>query len=124
MIEKIAAVALGGSVGAVLRYLVFLMFSRTQEHAFPWYTLLVNLVGSFLIGLLWGFFDKFYVSPGLRLFIFIGVLGSFTTFSTLAFETFNMGRNGSIAYGLIYMVATNVLGISLAAAGYYLSKLF
>ncbi len=124
MIAKIAAIALGGSVGAVLRYAVYLLFGRAHEQAFPWHTILVNLVGSFLIGLLWGLFDRIYVSPGVRLFLFIGVLGSFTTFSTFAFETFNLGRGGNITYGLIYVLTTNIFGIGLAAGGYYLSKLF
>ena len=124
MIGKIVAIALGGSIGAVLRYAVFLLFGRAHEQAFPWHTLLVNLAGSFLIGFLWGVFDRIYVSPGIRLFLFIGVLGSFTTFSTFAFETFNLSRGGNITYGLMYVITTNIFGVGLAAGGYYLSKLF
>lgn len=124
MIEKIAAVAIGGSVGAVLRYLTYLLFERSHEHSLPWATITVNLLGSFLIGFLWGFFDKMYVSPGIRLFIFVGLLGSFTTFSTFAFEVFDMGKNENMMNGLIYLLISNVFGITLAAGGYYLSKLF
>jgi len=122
MIQKILAVALGGSIGAVLRYLIFLIYYRTHNQAFPWATLVINLIGSFLIGLLWGMFDRFYVSPGIRLFLFVGILGSFTTFSTCAFDVFNLGRDGSIKYMILYISATNILGIALAFGGYYLSK--
>jgi len=121
--EKVLAVAIGGASGAILRYITFLYFDKGHDHYFPWATLFINLVGSFLIGFLWGLFDKIYVSPGIRLFIFVGLLGSFTTFSTFAFEVFNISRNGSMLQGLIYMIGTNIIGISLAAGGYYLSKL-
>ena len=121
--EKVLAVAIGGAAGAVLRYITFLYFDKGHDHYFPWATLFINLVGSFLIGFLWGLFDKIYVSPGIRLFIFVGLLGSFTTFSTFAFEVFNISRNGSVLQGLIYMIGTNIIGISFAAGGYYLSKL-
>jgi len=121
--EKVLAVAIGGAAGAVLRYITFLYFDKGHDHYFPWATLVINLIGSFLIGFLWGLFDKIYVSPGIRLFIFVGLLGSFTTFSTFAFEVFNMGKNGSEMQGIIYMAGTNIVGISMAAGGYYLSKL-
>jgi len=121
--EKVLAVAIGGAAGAVLRYITFLYFDKGHDHYFPWATLFINLVGSFLIGFLWGLFDKIYVSPGIRLFIFVGLLGSFTTFSTFAFEVFNISRNGIVLQGLIYMIGTNIIGISSAAGGYYLSKL-
>lgn len=124
MIEKLAAVALGGSLGAVLRYSTYLLFERSKDPSLPWATITVNLIGSFLIGFLWGIFDKIYVSPGIRLFIFVGLLGSFTTFSTYAFEVFNMGKNDNMMNGLMYLLISNVFGITLAAAGYYISKLF
>lgn len=124
MIQKFLAVALGGSIGAVLRYMIFVLYEKSLGHTFPWATLAVNLIGSFVIGLLWGIFDKFYVSPGLRLFIFVGILGSFTTFSTFAFDVFSLGKDGSIKYLILYVSATNILGVSLAIAGFYLSKIY
>ncbi len=123
MIEKIIAVGIGGSIGAILRYLIFIFFEKSNSHGFPWATLVVNLAGAFLIGFLWGAFTKYYVAPGYRLFIFVGILGSFTTFSTFAFDIFSLAREGSLKYIFTYILATNIIGISLAFAGYYISKM-
>ena len=121
--DKILAVAFGGSIGAVSRYLIYYYFDKFHQSHFPWASLLVNLIGSLLIGLLWGLFDKFHISSGLRLFIFIGILGSSTTFSTSAFDVFSLSREGEFRNMVLYILGTNVLGISLAFGGYYLSKM-
>lgn len=122
MIQKLLAVALGGSIGAVLRYLIFVIYEKSPSQTFPWATLAVNLIGAFLIGFLWGFLNKVYIAPGYRIFIFVGILGSFTTFSTFAFDIFNLSKEGNIKYIITYILATNILGISLAFIGYYISK--
>jgi len=119
MIYKLLAVAFGGSVGAVSRYLVYLLVDKVYNGVFPWATLLVNLTGAFLIGFLWGAFDRFYISPGMRTFIFIGILGSFTTFSTFAFDILSMTKDGEIKLMLFYLLASNMLGIGFAFAGFY-----
>ena len=119
MIYKIMAIALGGSIGAVGRYLIYLFVDRVYNGMFPWATLLVNLLGAFLIGFLWGLFDKFYVSPAMRTFIFIGILGSFTTFSTFAFDILSMTKDGEIKQMFFYLFASNILGIGFAFAGFY-----
>jgi len=124
MIYRLLVVALGGSIGAVLRFLIFSIMEKSSGQSFPWPTLTVNLLGSFLIGLLWGLFDDIFVSQGLRLFLFVGILGSFTTFSTFAFDVFSLGKDGSIKYLMTYILATNVLGIVLAIGGYQFSKMF
>ncbi len=124
MIQKLLAVAVGGSIGAVLRYLIILIYYRSTSNNFPWATLAINLAGSFIIGLLWGVFDKIYVSPGVRLFLFVGILGSFTTYSTFAFDVFSLGKDGSIKNMIMYILATNIFGIALAFIGYYLSRLY
>lgn len=121
MISKLMAVAFGGSIGAVLRYLVFFYFERFHKSIFPWPTLIVNLTGAFLIGLLWGYFERYYVSPGLRMFIFIGVLGSFTTFSTFAFDTLSLIHDGHYRNMLLYVFGSNILGFGLAFLGFYLT---
>ena len=119
MITKLFAVAFGGGLGALLRYLIFFYFERAYKSDFPWPTLIVNLAGALLIGFLWGYFDKVYVSPGIRMFIFIGILGSFTTFSTFAFDVLSMIHDGHFKNMVIYLLASNLLGVGLAFLGYY-----
>ncbi len=122
MIIKLLAVAFGGSIGAVLRFLIYELIETRFHSDFPWATLTVNLVGSLVIGFLWGYFGRIYVSPGMRLLIFVGILGSFTTFSTFAFDNFSLIKNGDYIYMVSYFLVTNLFGISLAIGGYLLSK--
>jgi len=122
MIIKLLAVAAGGTVGSVLRYFAFYYIERQHTSVFPWATLLVNLTGAFLIGFLWGVFDRIYVAPGLRMLIFMRVLGSFPTFSTFAFDIFSLIRDGEIKLMIAYLLASNILGIGLAVGGYYLTR--
>ncbi len=122
MIIKLLAVAFGGSIGAVLRFLIYELIESKYHSDFPWATLTVNLIGSLVIGFLWGYFASIYVSPGIRLLIFVGILGSFTTFSTFAFDNFSLIKSGEYIYMALYMLASNLFGISLAIGGYLLSK--
>lgn len=122
MFVKLLAVAFGGSIGAVLRFLIYELIESKHRSNFPWATLTVNLIGSLVIGFLWGYFSKSYISPGLRLLVFVGILGSFTTFSTFAFDNFSLIKNGEFTLMTFYILATNVFGILLSFAGYTLSK--
>lgn len=122
MIIKLLAVAFGGSIGAVLRFLIYEVIDSKFHSDFPWATLTVNLLGSLVIGFLWGYFARVYVSPGMRMLIFVGILGSFTTFSTFAFDNFSLIKSGDYIYMTLYLLATNLFGISLAIGGYFLSK--
>lgn len=116
---KILAVAFGGSIGAVGRYLIFYYFERLHKSIFPWPTLIVNLLGALLIGVLWGYFERVFVSPGIRLFVFIGLLGSFTTFSTFAFDMVSMIHDGQFRNLIAYILVSNILGLGLAFTGFY-----
>jgi len=99
-------VFLGGGIGAALRYWMTGGVYRVLGAAFPYGTLLVNVVGSVLIGFLMAFFDeRFLVQPALRLFLTIGVLGGFTTFSTFSYETIALLQEGSWWLGTV-----NILG--------------
>ena len=106
----------------MLRFLIYEIIDSKYHSDFPWATLTVNLLGSLIIGFLWGYFARIYVSPGIRLLIFVGILGSFTTFSTFAFDNFSLIKNGEYVYLTLYFLATNLFGISLAVGGYLLSK--
>jgi CrcB protein len=84
-------IALGGSIGAVLRYLVMTVFVSLRLFNFPYSTLCVNVVGSFLIGILAFYLvNKFADSESLRLFLIVGILGAFTTFSSFSLDTLHM----------------------------------
>ena len=119
---KILLLAAGGAVGTLLRYSLSGLTYKLFNGVFPWGTLFVNLAGSFAIGLLWGFFDIENLSSNIRNFIFIGILGGFTTFSTFALENFSMFRDGQVKLALSNIMASNIIGIALVFAGFLLSK--
>jgi len=119
---KIILLATGGAIGTLLRYSLSGLTHRFFDSIFPWGTLLVNFTGSFAIGTLWGFFEMENLSPNVRNFIFIGLLGGFTTFSTFALENFNLFRDGEIKLLMSNVLASNIIGIMLVFCGYALSK--
>jgi fluoride exporter len=120
---KLLLIALGGAIGTVGRYL-FSGFAHRISNTivFPVGTLTVNLLGSFLIGLLWGWFENSVLSPPLRSFLFIGILGGFTTFSSFSLETINLMRDGELKLALLNLLLNNVLGIGLAFLGFAITK--
>jgi CrcB protein len=119
---KIILLAAGGAIGTLLRYTLSGVTYRVMGGIFPWGTLAANLTGSFAIGLLWGFFELEDISPHMRNFIFIGVLGGFTTFSTFALESFNLIRDGEIKLALSSIVVSNVIGVALVFSGFVISR--
>ena len=100
----------GGGLGAALRYwLQGVVYTRTGA-AFPYGTLVVNVLGCFVIGLLMvSLEERFLAVPSLRLFLTIGILGGFTTFSTFSYETLALLRNGEFLMGLAN-VGFSILG--------------
>ncbi|HTY12953.1 MAG TPA: fluoride efflux transporter CrcB [Candidatus Omnitrophota bacterium] len=122
MLGKIIAVSLGGVVGALMRYGTGGIVHRSFPADFPYGTLFINLAGCLAIGFLWGMFERFEFPSNARSFVFIGILGSFTTFSSYGIETFNLLRDGEINYGLMNILLNNVLGIVLVFAGFWLSR--
>ncbi len=123
----IAAVASGGAIGAVSRLLINGYVNRHIEHTLPYGTLLVNLVGSLLIGMLFAWFHvQSSLSPYIKSFLVTGLLGALTTYSTFAIESFFLIEGGHWYYALVNM-ALNLFGtIAMAAVGYtvllYLAK--
>lgn len=115
-------VAIGGALGALLRYLVSGWTYRYSSGVFPWGTLVVNLAGSLIIGLLWGLFEASVVSSNVRLLLFMGVLGSFTTFSTFSLESFSLLRDGEYSFLLWNVLLSVVLGIGFVFAGYFCAR--
>lgn len=96
----------GGFLGSACRYWMSNATYRVLGQNFPYGTLAVNVLGSFLIGFLMTFFeDRFLITPSLRIFLTIGILGGFTTFSTFSYETVALLREGSYWIG-----SMNILG--------------
>ncbi len=119
---KLLLIGLGGAIGAVARYVLSGIDYKFSGGLFPVSTLAVNLLGSLAIGFLWGMFEIVAVSSNVRMFIFIGILGGFTTFSTFALENFNLIRDGERSIALANIILSNALGIGSVFLGYWLSR--
>ncbi len=115
-------IGLGGAIGAILRYIVGGLDYRFSNGVFPVSTLVVNVSGSLAIGFLWGIVDRFAISPNMRLFIFIGILGGYTTFSTFSLETFNLARDGEYRIAFFNMAFSVALSVGAVFVGYIMSK--
>jgi CrcB protein len=100
-------VFIGGGIGAAARYGLQGIVYRYASPAFPYGTLAVNLLGSLAIGFLMAFFEeRFIINPALRVFLTIGILGGFTTFSSFSYETIALLRDGSYGLGLLNVAAS------------------
>ena len=118
-------VAIGSALGGMARYGFGLFASRMWGDAFPWGTIIINIVGSFVIG----FFGTLTLpdgpvpaSPGLRTFVMVGICGGFTTFSSFSLQTLTLARDGSwpgalgnIAISVVLCLAAVTLGHVLAS---------
>ena len=110
-------VALGGGIGACLRYLIGLLPLK-EPFTFPVKTLFINLLGCFVIGLIAAIAAKTTsLSPRTVLFIKTGLCGGFTTFSTFALETETLLKTGHIGLAVLYVALSVVVGVGLAFAG-------
>ncbi len=118
-------VGVGGFIGAGLRFLVSgWVYQLVPNAGFPWGTLVVNIVGCLVLGLLGGVAEvRGVLSAATRLFLFIGVLGGFTTFSTLAYETVVLADGSQIMRAAANVASHVVLGLGAAWLGYHGARL-
>lgn len=124
MIRNILLVGLGGGVGSIARYWCQKWFADHIQNSFPWGTFTVNILGCFLIGLIYALAEKTtLLSPQTRLMLITGLCGGFTTFSTFAFENMSLVRSGDYVYLILYISASVLLGIAAVFAGIGLIKL-
>jgi len=121
---KILLVMVGGSLGAVSRYGTALLAARLIGTRFPWGTLLVNLIGCFLIGVSFALVERTnLLSPSARLFFMTGFLGALTTFSTFALETVNAVRGETLLIAFMNFFINNAAGLGLVILGMWLVRL-
>lgn len=114
----IVLVALGGAAGAVSRYLVDSWISSRVASAFPWGTLVVNVSGSFLVGVLFALAVERGVLPSaVRAPVMIGFLGAYTTFSTLVLESWWLHADGATGTAILNLAGSIVVGILAVVAG-------
>jgi len=121
MINTIAAIAAGGALGALARYGTHLGVSKWIAQPFPYGTLAVNVIGSFAMGVLvtW-FISGIQISNDMKLFLTVGFLGSFTTFSTFSLDAVTLWTRGDVMGAGIYVFGSLVLSIGALALGTYL----
>ena len=116
------AVAVGGAMGSILRHGVNVLGAQWMGRATPWSTFVVNIVGSFVIGLLAGLIaaSRLTMTPTARTFVFVGIIGGFTTFSAYMLDTLTLVEGGHVGKALLNVTAQVGLGYALAFAGYRL----
>lgn len=115
-----------GVLGVVARYGVGLTVSAYFASEFPWATFGINIIGSFLIGVIYvTAAERSMLSPELKVGLMVGLLGGFTTFSAYCLETFRMVEEGRYFYAALYWVSSPVCGVGAAFAGaFIMRKLF
>lgn len=121
--KAFVAVACGGAVGATARYAVYLLSGHYLGHAFPYGTVIVNVVGSFVMGVLievmalaWSPNDE------TRLFLVVGILGAFTTFSTFSLDFAVLYERGKLGLSAAYLLISVTLSIAGLFAGMYMMR--
>ncbi len=122
--RAILLVAIGGSLGSVARYAVGLLAAGLLGTAFPWGTFVVNVLGSLAIGAV-----ARYTADGIwqvggdeRIFLAVGILGGFTTFSSFTVETLALLRQGAFALALLNAVGSVLAGVGAAAIGFSFAR--
>jgi CrcB protein len=118
MLKNLLLVGLGGSIGSIARYAVSLLI---RSKSFPYATLSVNVIGSFIIGVVFAMSIKEAgLSNNWRLFLATGICGGFTTFSAFSLENMELLQNGKIGMALSYIIFSILLGIIATFLGYQL----
>ncbi len=122
--STLLAVALGGALGALARYQLSLWVHARWPSAFPTGTLVVNMVGCLLIGVLAGTFEaRVALPPPVRLFLGVGLIGAFTTFSTFELETLLAFERGHAGVAMSYVAVSVLVGLAAVWMGVRLGRL-
>jgi CrcB protein len=117
------AIAVGGTLGCCARYAMTNLVQTVYGRDFPYATLSINLLGSFLMGFLFfATLERLTVSPAVRTGILTGVLGGYTTFSTFEMEMLLLAEQGEALKAVLYMALSVVLGFACAFGGAFIAR--
>ncbi len=120
----VLSIAAGGAIGSVLRFYAARVAVQMFGIEFPYGTLYVNVIGSFIMGLLVEYFGHSTASQELRAFLAIGVLGGFTTFSTFSLDVATLYQRGETTMAALYILLSLVLSIGGIFAGMFIVRSF
>jgi fluoride exporter len=119
------AVALGGALGSMARYALSTWVFQVSSHKFPYATLTVNVLGSFVMGILFVVIvERAALPQEMRSLLMIGFIGAFTTFSTFSLDALGLWQNGHLFMALIYTLATVILCLIAISSAIWLTRLF
>ena len=121
--SRFLVVGLGGAVGAMSRYGVALIVATIWKRDFPLATLLINVSGSFILGLFTTFAaERTSFDPMWRLFVATGFVGAYTTFSTFEYETQRLTESGAVWWGALNVITSVVAGFAAVQLGVFLAR--
>ncbi|HVJ71583.1 MAG TPA: fluoride efflux transporter CrcB [Sphingomicrobium sp.] len=115
-------VFVGGGLGAVARHGVNRAGLEMMGPGFPWWTMAVNISGSFLIGLLAGLFGAWETGQDMRMFLVTGVLGGYTTFSAFSLDALTLWERGAFQQAGVYVLGSVILSLLAAALGLMVTR--
>ncbi len=122
--KSVIYIALGGAIGALLRYGFGLMLKPNNHLSFPMHTFIINALGCLAIGVIAAYAIKTNHSHIVTQFVIIGILGGFTTFSSFMLETMQLLKNGKTVLALTYLLGSNFIGLVAIIIGFQLHNLF
>ena len=123
--QIIFSIACGGAIGAVSRYMLSSAIQSIAGNFFPYGMLICNILGSMLLGILYDSLSKgSFFSENIKIFIQVGILGSFTTFSAFSLESFLMFEKGDYSSAIIFILLSVILSILGLVSGIYFTRVF
>ncbi|MFA5074525.1 MAG: fluoride efflux transporter CrcB [Candidatus Babeliales bacterium] len=122
-IKNILLVSLGGILGTLARYFVYLSAEYFALTSFPIGTLLVNSIGGLVAGFLFAIFNSVEIYKSYKLFCFVGFLGAFTTFSAYSLDTINLFFENKFKLGFSNIILNNILSLVFVILGFWLAKI-